>query len=73
MLDLKVSIIGPYPAAAIFIIVLAVVGVSGSRQLRSDAVASVVALQVQSQAAQGRDLSTLASLRALRARSSDQA
>ena len=48
-------------------------GVSGSRHLRRDAVAPVVALQAQSQAAQGRDLSALASLRALRARPSDQA
>src|SRR6516225_6068731 len=47
--------------------------VPGSRQLRRDAVAPVVALQAQSQAAQGRDLSTLAPLRALRARSPDQA
>jgi hypothetical protein len=33
--------------------------VPGSRQLRSDAVAPLVALQAQSQAAQGRDLSTI--------------
>ena len=37
----------------------------------ADAVASVVAQQVQGQATQGRDLSTLAPLRALRARASD--
>ena len=47
--------------------------VSGSRHLRRDAVAPVVALQAQSQAAQGRDLSALAPLRALRARPSDEA
>src|SRR6266436_6389738 len=40
-------------------------GVSGTRQLHSDAVAPVVAVQAQNQASQGRDLSTLASLRAL--------
>src|ERR1700674_5203618 len=33
-------------------------GVSGTRQLRSDAVAPVVAVQAQNQASQGRDLST---------------
>ena len=43
-------------------------GVSGTRQLHSDAVAPVVAVQAQNQASQGRDLSTLASLRALWAR-----
>src|SRR5450759_1943767 len=42
--------------------------VSGARLLRSNAVASVVAHQAQGQATQGRDLSTLAPLRALRAR-----
>src|SRR5256886_17129661 len=48
-------------------------GVSGTRQLYSDAVAPVVAVQAQNQATQGRDLSTPASLRALRARTSEQA
>src|ERR1700683_2935568 len=48
-------------------------GVSGTRQLHSDAVAPVVAVQAQNQAAQGRDLSTPASLRALRARTPEQA
>ena len=48
-------------------------GVSGARCLRGDAVAPVVALQAQSQATQGRELSTLAPLRALRARTSDPA
>ncbi len=43
-------------------------GVSGDRQLHRCAVAPVVAHQAQGQATQGRDLSTLASLRALRAR-----
>src|SRR3984893_10632010 len=47
-------------------------GVSGTRQLHSDAVAPVVAVQAQNQAAQGRDLSTLASLRALWARTRPQ-
>ena len=47
--------------------------VPGARQLHSDAVAPVVAFQAQSQAAQRRDLSTLASLRALRARAPDRA
>ena len=42
--------------------------VSGARQLHRDAVAPVVAHQAQGQATQGRDLSTLAPLRALRAR-----
>src|ERR1700758_3315898 len=42
--------------------------VPGDRQLHRCAVASVVALQAQGQATQGRDLSTLAPLRALRAR-----
>src|SRR3954462_1184332 len=48
-------------------------GVSGTRQLHSDAVAPVVAVQAQDQATQGRDLSTLASLRALWARTPEQA
>src|ERR1700686_4130848 len=48
-------------------------GVSGTRQLRSDAVAPVVAVQAQNQASQGRDLFTLASLRALWARTPEQA
>src|SRR5271165_4879292 len=48
-------------------------GVSSARCLRGDAVAPVVALQAQSQAAKGRELSTLAPLRALRARTSDPA
>src|SRR5215211_4264270 len=48
-------------------------GVSGTRQLYSDAVAPVVAVQAQNQASKGRDLSTLAPLRALWARTSDQA
>src|SRR6516162_7965483 len=48
-------------------------GIPGARQLHSDAVAPVVAQQVQGQAAQGRDLSTLAPLRVLRARSPDRA
>jgi RNA-directed DNA polymerase len=48
-------------------------GVSGARCLRGDAVAPVVALQAQSQAAKGRKLSTLAPLRALRARRSEPA
>ena len=43
-------------------------GVSGARRLHSGAVAPVVALQAQSQATRGRELSTLAPLRALRAR-----
>src|SRR5271154_4244852 len=42
--------------------------VSGARRLHSGAVAPVVALQAQSQATRGRELSTLAPLRALRAR-----
>src|SRR5665811_1345079 len=42
--------------------------VSGARLLRSNAVASVVAHQAQGQATQGRDVSTLAPLRVLRAR-----
>src|SRR5271165_5246680 len=46
-------------------------GVSGPRCLRGDAVAPVVALQAQSQATRGRELSTLAPLRALRARTPD--
>src|SRR3981189_3075270 len=48
-------------------------GVSGTRQLHSDAVAPVVAVQAQNQASQGRDLSTLASLRALWARTLEPA
>src|SRR5580692_8771026 len=48
-------------------------GVPGTRQLYSDAVAPVVAVRAQNQASKGRDLSTLASLRALRARTSEQA
>src|SRR6266478_3491094 len=43
-------------------------GVPGDRQLHRCAVAPVVALQAQGQATQGRSLSTLAPLRALRAR-----
>src|SRR5258707_14130977 len=43
-------------------------GVQSDRQLHRCAVAPVVALQAQGQATQGRDLSTLAPLRALRAR-----
>src|SRR6478609_8286099 len=48
-------------------------GVSGTRQLRSDAVAPVVEAQAQNQASQGRELSTLASLRALWARTPEPA
>ena len=48
-------------------------GVSSARCLRGDAVAPVVALQAQSQAAKGRELSTLAPLRALRARTPESA
>ena len=48
-------------------------GVSRARQLHSCAVAPVAALQTQGQATQGRELSTLAPLRALRARTSDPA
>ena len=48
-------------------------GVSSTRQLHRTAVAPVVAQQVQGQATQGRELSTLAPLRALRARTSDRA
>src|SRR5271157_2358067 len=48
-------------------------GVSGARQLRGCAVASVVALQAQDQTKQGRQLSTPAPLRDLRARASDPA
>src|SRR5271155_4384116 len=44
-----------------------------TRCLRGDAVAPVVALQAQSQAAKGRELSTLAPLRALRARTPEPA
>ena len=47
--------------------------VSGDRQLHRCAVAPVVAHQAQSQATQGRDLSTPAPLRALRARTPDRA
>src|SRR5215469_8342776 len=47
--------------------------VSGARQLHSDAVAPVVALQAQGQATPGRDVSTLAPLRALRSRTPDRA
>src|SRR6266851_4072120 len=47
--------------------------VSGTRQLHRDAVAPVVAVQAQNQASQGRDLSTLASLRALWARTLEPA
>src|SRR3984885_13772891 len=43
-------------------------GVSGTRQLRSDAVAPVVAVQAQGQAKKGRELSTPAPLRALQTR-----
>src|SRR6202022_1557434 len=43
-------------------------GVPSDRQLHRCAVAPVVALQAQGQATQGRDLSTLPPLRALRAR-----
>src|SRR6201987_2122923 len=48
-------------------------GVSGARQLRGCAVASVVALQAQDQTNKGRQLSTAAPLRDLRARASDPA
>ena len=48
-------------------------GISGGRQLHSCAVTPVVEVQAQSQATQGRDLSTLAPLRALRARTPDPA
>src|SRR5271165_561692 len=48
-------------------------GVSGARRLHSGAVTPVVALQAQSQATKGRELSTLAPLRALRARTSEPA
>src|SRR5207244_11716821 len=47
--------------------------VSGARQLHSDAVAPVVAVQAQNEASQGRDLSTLASIRALCARTPEPA
>jgi RNA-directed DNA polymerase len=43
-------------------------GVSRARQLHRTAVAPVVAQQIQAQTTQGRELSTLASIRALRAR-----
>ena len=45
--------------------------IPGARQLHGDAVAPVVAQQVQGQATQGRDVSTLAPLRALRSRTPD--
>src|SRR6516225_7142511 len=48
-------------------------GVSGARQLHRRAVAPVVALQAQGQGTQGRDLSTLAPLRVLRARTPEPA
>jgi Group II intron, maturase-specific domain len=48
-------------------------GVSGARQLRGCAVAPVVALQAQNQTKPGRQLSTPAPLRDLRARASDPA
>ena len=47
-------------------------GVSSARQLHRYAVAPVVAQQAQGQATQGRELSTLAPLRALRARTPDR-
>ena len=47
--------------------------VPGDRQLHRCAVAPMVAHQAQNQATQGRDLSTLAPLRALRARTPEQA
>ena len=47
--------------------------VPGARQLGSYAVAPVVALQAQGQATQGRDLSPLAPLRALRSRTPERA
>ncbi len=47
--------------------------VPGARQLHSYAVAPVVARQAQGQATQGRELSTLAPLRALWTRTSDPA
>ncbi|EEF27604.1 conserved hypothetical protein, partial [Ricinus communis] len=47
--------------------------VSGARQLHRCAVASVVTQQVQAQASQGRELSILAPLRALRSRAPDWA
>src|SRR5271165_1436556 len=48
-------------------------GVSGARRLHSGAAAPVVALQAQSQATRGRELPTLAPLRALRARTPEPA
>src|SRR5271157_5683179 len=48
-------------------------GVSSARRLHSRAVAPVVALQAQTQATKGRDLSTLAPLRVLRARTPEPA
>ena len=48
-------------------------GVSGARRLHGGAVAPVVARQAQGQATQGRELSTLAPLRALWSRSSTRA
>ena len=47
--------------------------ISGARQLHRTAVASVVAQQAQGQATPGRELSTLAPLRALRARTPERA
>src|ERR1019366_8390196 len=46
---------------------------SSARQLHGSAVASVAAVKTQGQTTPGRDLSTLAPLRALRARTSDPA
>ncbi len=46
--------------------------IPGARQLHRTAVAPVAAQQAQGQATQGRDLSTLAPLRALRARATDR-
>ena len=48
-------------------------GVSRARHIRGCAVAPVVAVQAQGQATQARELSTLAPLRVLRARTSDPA
>src|SRR5262249_33598740 len=48
-------------------------GVSRARHIRGCAVAPVVAVQAQGQGTQARELSTLAPLRALRARTSDPA
>ena len=52
---------------------LVLAGVSRALQLHGNAVASVVAPQVQGQAATGRDFSSLAPVRAFWARSSDSA